>query len=196
MCDKQPFLRQMETPKIPTRGETRSLCELWSDWGIWTQIVLYKRLIRSLFGSLQLKKLNHTTFRLKKINKEQNDERRTEDENCTSAIGEHHIPQQIKRAKLGCLLLVQLGVVLEEQKDQSTLSEDFWLSKACADVAHLEQGCSYMFKQSAWNQRYFSVYSSVQGIFLHGQGDWGVSPCAPTSCHKNIYPFQIGLVVL
>lgn len=39
MRDKQPFLRQMETPQIPTRGETRSLCELWSDWGIWIQIV-------------------------------------------------------------------------------------------------------------------------------------------------------------
>lgn len=40
----------------------------------------------------------------------------------------------LKHAKPGCLLLVQLSVVLEERKDQSILSEDIWLSKACADM--------------------------------------------------------------
>lgn len=42
----------------------------------------------------------------------------------------------LKHAQLGCSRLVYLSVVLEEQKDQSTVSEDIWFSKACADMWH------------------------------------------------------------
>lgn len=67
---------------------------------------------------------------------------------------------RLKHAKLGCLLLVQLGAVLEEQKDQNTLSEDFWLSKACPDMWH------------TWNKVVVTFSSSLLG-------SRGISVCIP-----------------
>lgn len=111
--------------------------------------------------------------------------------------GNISFPSRLKHAKLGCLLLVQLGAVLEDQKDQNTLSEDFWLSKACADMWHTWNKVAVTFSSNLLGSRRISVCNPVLGEFSSmDKGTGGVRPCVPTSCHTNIYPSQTGLIVL
>jgi len=71
----------------------------------------------------------------------------------------------LKHAKLGCSLIVSPSVVFEEQKDQSTVSEDIWLSKACADMWHTWNKVAVTCSSSFLGCRGISVCNSALGVF-------------------------------